>query len=409
MLYISTESTPNIIGLSETVQDCVNKGIKLNDTTVLENQIRTEYDKALRTLRNVYGIDNPNSSKQVIDAFRELASTTTPEIANVCYDEKKDKWSTKADNLTELIMLNIPIAITLANYRTLNNVLSTIQSFRLLKDRNDCVHPLVSYGRTGRINYKEPALMNINKKVLWNIVTARDEDCVLYSIDIKNQEPWILINMLDIEGLKDSLNPEKGLYESIYKLWYGKDFDDKVERSEFKRSWNALTYGASKYGIDRICKHIDSDIIYHNFNHIEELKAYRKDCTSKGFKNVKYCKTIFGRELTCDAPKGMALARQHMDYPIQGTGVDILAFLNDNLFDKCEELGYSEMIKPYYFRHDECIIQVNEGIIDFLGQEKFEEFLRDTFEHQIDNWVPFNVEISEVKPTTDLNELLKEE
>ncbi len=82
---------------------------------------------------------------------------------------------------------------------------------------------------------------------------------------------------------------------------------------------------------------------------------------------------------------------------------------NDNLFDKCEELGYSEMIKPYYFRHDECIIQVNEGIIDFLGQEKFEEFLRDTFEHQIDNWVPFNVEISEVKPTTDLNELLKEE
>lgn len=396
MLNISTEDCPNLKGLRETIEECVELGIKVADTREMERVIRNEYNKYLSELRDMYDIDNPNSSKQVIAAFKELASTTTPEIADVCQDEKTGKWSTKAENLDLLKSMGVPVAFTLARYRTLSNILSSINTMNNLKDSNGLVHPDISYGKTGRINYIEPALMNINKKVLWHMIAPRDDDSVLYSIDIKNQEPWILINMLDIESLRSMLDPERGLYESIFRAWFNRECTPE-ERAEFKMCWNALTYGSSKKNLEERCRYLDVDLVYTNFNNIPELKQYRKECTSKGFAGRTGCTTIFNTELKCDARRGMALARQHMDYPIQGSGVDILAFLNQNLADSVEKAGYENFIKPYFFRHDECIVQVGNALIDAIGEDAVEEFLKETFEHQIDNWVPFDVKIQKLE------------
>jgi hypothetical protein len=208
--------------------------------------------------------------------------------------------------------------------------------------------------------------------------------------------------MLGLEDLSNMIGSGRGLYESIFKAWFNKDCT-KEERAEFKMAWNALTYGSSKKNIEARCKLIDADLMYHNFNSIPELKKYREDCTRKGYGGVTSCKTIFGTELVCDARKGMALARQHMDYPIQGSGVDILAFLNTNLADMADSYGYGELIKPYFFRHDECIIQIDNALIDMLGDDGIDNFLKETFEHQIDSWVPFDVKISRLEPSKELN------
>lgn len=409
MLNISLLDEPDLMELQSTVEDCCAKGIKIADTTELVTSVRKEYDKYLKELRNVYGINNPNSSQQVLAVFQQLAERELPEIYDICYNPSTRKWSSSKENLEELKQLNVPIAFSLSRYRTLSNILSSIDTLNSFKDKNNLVHPVVSYGRTGRINYSEPALMNINKKILWNVIAPRDDDSTLYSIDIKQQEPWILVNMLSIESLIHALDPKKGLYESIFKLWFGRECESKIERDEFKTAWNALTYGSSKRGLQEKCKHIDVDIMYTNFTNIPELKEYKKACTSKGFGNKRICNTIFGHELSCDARKGMPLARQHLDYPIQGSGVDILAFLNTNLYDSAKKYGYEEFVQPYYFRHDECIVQISNALIDTIGDDMVAEFLKDTFEHQIDDWVPFNVEISKIEPSKELNFDFEEE
>ena len=409
MLNISLLEEPDLLELQTTVEKCCRLGIKIADTTELVANVRKEYDKYLKELRDVYGIMNPNSSQQVISVFKTLAERELPEIYDICYDEKTGKWSSSKENLEELKQLNVPIAFSLSRYRTLNNILSSISTLNSCKDKNCLVHPVVSYGRTGRINYSEPALMNINKKILWDVIAPRDDDSTLYSIDIKQQEPWILVNMLSIESLRHALDPKKGLYESIFKLWFGRECESKIERDEFKMAWNALTYGGTKKGLQDRCKHIDVDIMYNNFTTIPELKEYKKNCTSKGFGGRRTCNTIFGTELQCDARKGMPLARQHMDYPIQGSGVGILAFLNTNLYESAKAYGYEEFVQPYYFRHDECIVQISNALIDTVGENKIIEFLKDSFEHQIDDWVPFNVEISKVEPSKELNFDFEEE
>lgn len=407
MLQIYSTDTPNLFGLHQTIEDSVKEGIRIADTTELKRLVGEQRDKCKAELQNVYGIANPNSHKQVIAAFSELAMNELPCIFDICYDTEKDKWSTNAEKLAELKMMDVPIAFTLSNYRALNNIMSTLNSLDDLKDADGCVHPLVSYGKTGRINYSNPALMNINKKVLWGCIVPRDDDSTLYSIDIKNQEPWILINMLGIESLVHALDG-KGLYESMFSQWFGYLPDD-VERKEFKTSWNALTYGASKRLIVERCKHIDGGIVYSNFKNIPELDAYRKECTSKGYGCKRSCETVFGTQLECDGNRGMALARQQMDYRIQGTGVDILSFLNDNLEDKALEYGYDQMVHPYFFRHDELIVSISNALIDTIGEDAVEAFLKDTFEHRIDDWVPFQVEISKIEGISSLDSLMADD
>lgn len=407
MLHISTNETPDIVGLTETIKDSMSKGIKIADNSSLLHLVEGGIKKFSKELVENYGISNPNSRAQIITAFERLSKTTTPDIYDICYDKRTGKWSTKAENLSELALVGVRIAVVLSGYRTLNNIASTITSLNTLRDKNNLVHPEVTVGKTGRFNYKNPALMNINKKVLWNLIEARDYDSTLYSVDIKNQEPWILINMLNIGSLVGLLDSGKSIYDSVYRMWYGSDFENKTERNEFKAAWNALTYGGSKYTVNNICKHISSDIIYTNFKKIAELKEYNQKCVSNGYRGTRECETIFHRKLDCDAAKGMALGRQLMDYPIQGSGVDILSFLNNNLLANAHDYGYEEMIEPYMFRHDEIVVQISNSLIEFVGEKGIIDFLQDTFKHKVDDWEPFSVDIKEVRPKEmSLDEIL---
>ncbi len=141
------------------------------------------------------------------------------------------------------------------------------------------VRPEINVGKTNRINYRKPALMNIPKDLLWHIIVPRKNGNVLYSVDIKNQEPMIIAYMLNIKILKDILKQEDDLYVGLFKKYYNRE-PQRAERSEFKTCWNALTYGAGKKSIVEQCKIIDPDIVYQGFKSIPEFKEYNKKCSN---------------------------------------------------------------------------------------------------------------------------------
>lgn len=407
MLEINSEiDSPNLGLLRRTVEELAEIGIKIADTRQLEAQLTEKMDEYKKELGDLYGIVNPNSSKQVIAALQELAQIEHPCILDICYDDMTGKWTSNAEALDSLKTLGVPIAFTLSKYRELNNIIGTLRSLRNLSDSQGLVHPVVSYGRTGRINYSEPALMNINKKVLWDVVAPRSAGWELWSIDIKNEEPWILINMLGIGSLMEILEQKKSLYDCVFEYWYG-HAPSKEERAEFKTAWNALTYGASKKSIVSRCNAIDGDLVYKNFTGIKELKDWQTGCRSRGFGGKRDCETYFGTKLECDAYNKCGLARQQMDYPIQGTGVDILALLNEHFHVTVADNGLEESMHVYMFRHDEMVIAVEESLSKAWGHDKVESFLRDIFELKIDNWLPFNVDIELLGGNDDLLESLE--
>lgn len=406
MLEINSEiDSPNYGLLRETVEEIADIGIKIADTRELEAKLTNALNKHKDDLREYYGIENPNSSKQVLASLQELAQIEHPCIYDVCYNEDTGKWTSNAEALETLKTLGVPIAFTLSRYRELNNIISTLRSLRDLSDASGMVHPVVSYGRTRRINYSEPALMNINKKVLWDVIAPRSAGWELWSVDIKNEEPWILINMLGIGTLMEILEQDRSLYDCVFEYWYGHE-PSKEERAEFKTAWNALTYGASKKLIQSRCNAIDGGMLFKNFNGIKELKEWQQTCRSKGFGGRKECETYFGTKLECDAYRGAGLARQQMDYPIQGTGVDILALLNEYFQAALAEQGLEDSMYVYMFRHDEMVIAVDENLRKSWGYDKVESFLRDIFELKIDNWLPFNVEIELLEKNDSLLESL---
>lgn len=170
---------------------------------------------------------------------------------------------------------------------------------------------------------------------------------------------------------------------------------DPSVRKEFKTSWNALTYGQTKEGLKAMCKNIDGNVLWDKFNSIEGLRNWRIDCNRKAKQGKGVVVTsYFGEKMYPDGYNTRAIARQVMDYEIQGTGADILELLVEH-FNEEKKKGLSAVlnnIEIYYTRHDELILLANAG----LSNEEVEETLKDMFRHQIDDWKPFEVEIKRV-------------
>ena len=144
-----------------------------------------------------------------------------------------------------------------------------------------------------------------------------------------------------------------------------------------------------------MCKNIDGNVLWDKFNSIEGLRNWRIDCNRKAKQGKGVVVTsYFGEKMYPDGYNTRAIARQVMDYEIQGTGADILELLVEH-FNEEKKKGLNAVlnnIEIYYTRHDELILLANAG----LSNEEVEETLNDMFRHQIDDWKPFEVEIKRV-------------
>lgn len=463
-MYIidSSMEIPDIEYLEDKMVESMSQGIAMRDLTKLYNEFRMDRDAAAKNLMEAYGIANPNSSQQVLDYYNtvlnkdiiyaleksglnatksdimpyvyrlfkdgvhEITEETVIEYGITITDDREalidclsmlvnndiinsmyrnDKWTTNKEAMSELALKEHQDAIDILTYRKAKKYAESVQSFIEAIRGDGMVHPQVSLGKTNRINYSNPALMNIPKQLLWNMVGPRRPGNMLVSVDIKQQEPWIMINLLGISNLRALLESNGDLYEEVFKQIFDRE-PEPIERKELKTSWNAMTYGATIYGIRAQCRNIDGDKVYKYFNSIPEFKKYKSKCNALAKKNVQTATTYFGTKLFANEV-GSKLKRVLMDIPIQGTGADILALLVKHFYDELDNRDIEDMMDIYYTRHDEVIIEVQQELVNDIGSEKIFDIVRDIFEHKVDDWEPFKVEIKEVKE--DIEQLFVEE
>lgn len=215
---IKGKDIPDIEWMVEYVRSLMRRGVYVGN---LESIVRS-YKNKTETLKNIiiskYGILNPNSSQQI---SRYLESLGDSRVYEVCFIN--GKWTTGKEVLADLEADGYEFASDILEYRKAKKYLDSIKAIHDAADSNGFIHPIVNTSKTNRINYREPALMNIPKELLWDIVKPSDNNKVLVSADIKNQEPNILINMLNIESLKPALRNPGGLYEYIFGLVYSEE------------------------------------------------------------------------------------------------------------------------------------------------------------------------------------------
>lgn len=504
----SREEKPNIGYMLQRVTDLMQRGIKVANLDDLYSKFESERDNIAKEITAKYGIKNPNSSQQLT---KYLESMDNAEVYETCCID--GKWTSNKDALGNLALLGYEFASDILDYRKAKKYAESIKSIMDAKASDGKIHPLVSLSKTNRINYSSPALMNIPKPLLWHIITPTKQGNVLISADIKNQEPSILINILNADSLKPALTADSGLYEYIFSkpfkataplhIFVTNDFkpgrisnselseipnmppvyytpslpavtttyynneqvkfidstsivvkpgttvipelpdtvliqtmggsqyhvpviwenvDKKllnkpniiditgdvqgleircegIERKEFKVAWNAMTYGASSFGVKQMCKHINGDIVYDYFSKIPEFKKYRSLCKKAADNGQQNIKTYFGTMLTAGESNPNRLRRILMDLPIQGTAADILSLLIMHVDRETKLRGIEEGLKIYYTRHDEIIFEASKDLVEKLGEDGVMAEIRDLVEHQVDDWTPFKVEISKVEPS----------
>lgn len=516
MYKIKRTDKPNFGLLREELEKSIKKGIKLGDISERYQECMEQLETDRMIIARDYGVANPNSTKQVAGYLETLADNGDSDVYDICY--QNGKYITDKEALGKLADRGSNFANDMLNYRTNKKICETLSG--LIEAAVDgCIRPNIQISKTNRINYVSPALMNIPKKLIWKVIVARDETKQLISVDIKNQEPCILINMLNIEKLKFALKDERGLYESIFseiykpKTWlylhnyteglsgvidnsilsdmgysrnilnpilpsatttyykgrrvysisvantfvdkqgnakipqkviitteaseedstdyiprYGlvrreevdvqwevknietveegrlkklpgtvKDLDVLCideSRKQFKRCWNALNYGGSHMIVEETCKDIDGDLLYDYFNSISELNKFKDYCKKKARNHDTKIQTYFGTEVETDSfGTTFRLQRSLRDLPIQGTGADILALLVEHFNNEIEARELQGKLGLYFTRHDEIVVEANKNWIASIGKAGVKEILNDIFEHQIDDWSPFRVEI----------------
>lgn len=504
---------PDIGYMEATVDKLMQRGIRLADCSKIYEYYSNLKEALSNDIMNKYGIANPNSSKQITDYIEELSSKvdlmSRNEIIEYCFDENKHKWTSNKEALGNLADRGYEFAQDLLDYRFAKKYAESIKSILDASTPDRLIHPLVSLSKTNRIQYSKPGLLTIPKKLLWHVIAPYTDGNVLYSVDIKNQEPSILINLTGSNELKKALESDDGLYETLFKQcfapsvtanilvdtfpenrvysieelqrigtispayympaeqmknsikyngeyviaietlcagsekgkhaqlpdtvdietdqgnvysvkveWesdekkYKKDKDyeligklpelevevPKIGRKEFKVAWNAISYGASIMGVKSICHTIDYKKVYNYITKIAELKEYRGQIDKMAKSGASGIGTIFGTPLyagyTDDWKK---LKRILLDLPIQGSGADILSLLIKHFYEYTSENNLSNKMDIYYTRHDELIIEVNGDWLAEVGNEAVENILRDMLEHQVDDWTPFKIEISQTK------------
>ena len=401
MLHIYRDDKPDYYECVDYIQKSVKQGIRLdleyiNET--LKNMTPTvEIQKEV--IENKFRINNLNSAVQIKNRFMQLYEGRMEELS-VCkqYNKKSRdmQYSFSKESLEALVESNgDELADGILRYREASGVIKSLTSLRDCANKEGMVYPNVNIGETGRISYSNPALTSINKDMMWDILGTTEYGNGLYIVDISQQEPWILMHWYDIEQLKELVaeDPEKDFYNAVSVASLGEKVTGD-SRSEVKRIWNALTYGASASTLVKYGKHIDANKIVKYFNSIPEILDYKKSIKdwvyNQGLDTVD---TYFGRTITVDDLNRQSRIRKMLNYGIQGTAADIMVFLVNYLKDVIEERELEDIIKLRYTIYDAIVLEVSGK----YRTEDVIECLSEMFEHQIDDWLPFKFKIKREK------------
>ncbi len=160
------------------------------------------------------GLKNPDSPRE---AEWFLRSFNSLEIAAHLYDLKKAKWAVTADALSDLadMFQSIPELRLLFEYKKLTATARSFISLERQLESGNIAHPKVKRTVTNRLMFVEPYISGLPKSC--RPYLPMSEDCVLLSVDVKAQEPTIIVNWFGSESFRKISATEPDIYKGVAK------------------------------------------------------------------------------------------------------------------------------------------------------------------------------------------------
>lgn len=395
MLQLKKSDSPNHDFTMEKLKEAMQKGIRITDDfQQMHSNTKQELRALMQYIESITGISKLFSIDQLRAYYVPILNEDQRKHCIV-----NGKYTFNKDVLNYLFTQNIPMTEDILQARLLKNKLDVLSGIGSNMDSSNYVHPELTRGKTYRYSYAQPALMNIPTNLVWQLIVPRNAKNNLYAIDIHQQEPYILLHYLNIEKLITLLQDESDLYKAIYKAIFNEQCPSKQHRKELKQMWNALSYGGRK--INNLGTIVDGDKVKQFFKSFPEYETHRQRSYYMAKTGVPYRKTYFGTKVYATGTNVSKLARSHMDVPIQGTGADILSFLIEHLYATIEEQNLQGKVEFYFSRHDELILEISPELGDPTT------WLNDLFTHQVEDWTPFRVDVTQL--TRDITYELEED
>ena len=387
---LDKNSRYNIESVENIFNSICEDGIKI-DTELNKSIIETMTNKWQKDFTRLEGL-----------TFDSIGLQSTRDISYVfteMYDCDNFKKITKKGNasfdkevLQKIEDADLGDASTVAglirDLRSERSLVNKLLEFDRYADNDGYIFPKWSYGETFRISFSEPGISNISKK-LRQVVTAPD-GYRLCSIDYSQQEPYILISWLNINGLKKLVAEYNDFYTALAVFLLDKKITPE-ERSKFKTAWLATSYGAQ---IPTIAKQIGSDyakIYFESYNKkLPEIANLQEDIKKRIGKGDYSCESYFGRVRNLNY-MGSHTNRVMFNNPIQMTGSDILSFAVEDI----ERYRISnnidkDSLRIYWTVHDEIVLVIKEGV----GMEEHCKKIAKKICYRISNWIPLKVKVT---------------
>lgn len=387
MNQIYRSRKPNFELVSYEINKAMNYGIKI-DISNSYKFLMDLYEKMTNLVNEIQQMTYPgfnlNSAPQIANAL----ITMYPDIQPYLPTTAKGNYSFSQESVEKLISSygEIPLLTKIQQFRHMKTVYDSMYEIYTSVDEEGKIHPTWTFNETNRVYYKNPSITKIPVECRHLIVAPKGYK--IFSLDYKQQEPYILFNWIGEKEILDILSKEKDIYMALGKFLFNRDITEE-ERKKVKIAFLAWQYGATE---STIAKQVGKDFaskFMQKLNNLPNYKKYSEYAFSLSQNNPVVIEDYFGNKRIIHNPPGN-IYRICLNTPIQMTGSSILAFAIEDITKFKQLKGLTDDILRIYFTvHDEIVVCVKEGY------ERLISDISQLLEYKIDNFIPFILEVEE--------------
>ncbi|MEO2202528.1 DNA polymerase [Paenibacillus pabuli] len=396
MRKLTPESRYDMNVIQDVIDKICSEGVLIDDKTTvelmleLEGKIESSNALAEQILNEKFDWDfiNVKSPKQLSDFYTHwgYAKYGNPGKAGTNFPtECLEKIIELDDQMKEITQLFINIMADRYSLSAMESVRKHGQPTEA--DGISIVYPEYSQADSGRIHFTKPNLSNLGER---KRMVVAGEGYKLISFDYKNQEPWIIANMLGLESVLKRMEAGEDYYRALAEEYCGITISD-ADRKPFKTSVIAIGYLCTlPTALNGIPDHLRQTVkdFYSVFTKLPEFVAFREK-VQECFDGDRTMRTYFNTPWEVAHYRGMNYStweRSAFNRPFQATGVDILFFALEGLEEIYKEIGGD--IRTYITLHDEVVIRVKEELVT----DELVEKLRNAVLFDVEGWTQLRVD-----------------
>lgn len=287
---------------------------------------------------------------------------------------KLDRLNGEDNSKTISYRRNLLVNLIMSSQEYLDSGCLDIRTF--LKNYKDSeklrVYPKYNLTPTYRLSTSDPCIGNLDSNLKRLIVPRDGYDIV--SVDYKNQEPWIIVNLIENKDLLDILECNEDFYYGMLSKFGVLESEDN--RVIMKTLWNASVYGSSLSRLE------GSNLpwvveVYNWVNSLKEVQSLR-DKVGKNIFEGKAIYTLFNlnRSISYDGYQSVRKAFNSI-FQMSGSGV---------LYTGLETIHSAVLLKEndiniYFTNHDEYILESSS-----LNTESLVNDLLNDLDFGIEGW-----------------------